>query len=135
MNKILCDSVKLELEYTLCCCCSVGLVVKSSPTLCDPMNCSTPGFPILLFLPVFAQTHVLVMPSNHLTLCVPFFLLPSVFPSIRVFSNELVLSIRWPKYQSFNFSISPSSEYSGLIFFRIDWFDLLTVQRTLKSLL
>ena len=73
------------------------------------------------------------MPSNHLILCRPILLPPSVFPSIRVFSNESVLYIRWPKYWSFSFSISPSSEYSGLISFRIDWFDLV-VQRTLKSL-
>ena len=76
-----------------------------------------------------------VMPSNHLILCHPLLLLPSVFPSIRVFSNESVLHIRWPKYWSFSFSISPSSEYSGLISFRMDWLDLLAVQGTLKSLL
>ena len=76
-----------------------------------------------------------VMPSNHLILCRPLLLLPSIFPSIRVFSNESVLRIRWPKYWSFNFNISPSNEYSGLISFRIDWFDLLAVQGTLKSLL
>ena len=76
-----------------------------------------------------------IMPSNHLILCCPLLLLPSIFPSIRVFSNESVLCIRWPKYWSFSFSISPSNEYSGLISFRIDWFDLLTVQGTLKSLL
>ena len=75
------------------------------------------------------------MPSNHLILCHPLLLLPSIFPSIRVFSNELVLCIRWPKYWSFNFSISPSNAYSGLIFFRMDWLDLLVVQGTLKSLL
>ena len=77
----------------------------------------------------------LVIPSNHLILCHPLLLLPSIFPSIRVFSNELVLCIRWPKYWSFSFSISPSNEYSGLISFRIDWVDLLAVQGTLKSLL
>ena len=77
----------------------------------------------------------LVMPSNHLILCCPLVLLPSVFSSIRVFSKELVLCIRWPKYWSFSFSIIPSNEYSGLISFRIDWFDLLAVQGTLKSLL
>ena len=77
----------------------------------------------------------LVMPSNHLILCHPFLLLPSIFPSIRVFSNESVLLIRWPKYWSFSFSISPSNEYSGLISFRIDWLDLLAVQGTLKSLI
>ena len=75
------------------------------------------------------------MPSNHLILCHPLLLLPPIFPSIRIFSNELALCIRWPKYWSFSFSISPSNEYSGLISFRIDWFDLLAVQGTLKSLL
>ena len=76
-----------------------------------------------------------VMPSNHFILCCPILLLPSIFPSIKIFSNESVLHIRWQKYWSFSFSISPSNEYSGLIFFRIDWFDLLAVQGTLKSLL
>ena len=76
-----------------------------------------------------------VMPSNHLVLCRPLLLQPSIFPSIRVFSNELVLRIRWPKYWSFSFSISPSNEYSGLISFRMDWLDILAVQGTLKSLL
>ena len=75
------------------------------------------------------------MPSSHLILCHPLLLLPSIFPSIRIFSNESVLCIRWPKYWSFSFSISPSYEYSGLIFFRMDWLDFLAVQRTLKSLL
>ena len=77
----------------------------------------------------------LVMPSNHLILCCPLLLLPSIFPSIRVFSNESDLHIGWPKFWSFSFSISPSNEYSGLIFFRNNWFDLLAVQGTLKSLL
>ena len=77
----------------------------------------------------------LVVSSNHLVLCHPFLLLPSIFPTNRVFSNESALGIRWPKYWSFSFSISPSNEYSGLISLRIDWFDLLAVQRTLKSLL
>ena len=77
----------------------------------------------------------LVMPSNHLILCHPLLLQPYIFPSIRIFSNESVLCIRWPKYCSFSFSISPSNEYSGLISFRMDWFDLLAVQGTLKSLL
>ena len=76
-----------------------------------------------------------VMPFNHLILCRPLLLQPSIFPSIRVFSNESALRIRWPKYWSFSFSISPSNEYSGLISFRMDWFDLLAVQVTLKSLL
>ena len=77
----------------------------------------------------------LAMPSNHLILCLPLLLQPSIFPSIRVFSNKSVLRIRWPKYWSFSFSISPSNEYSGLISFRMDWLDLLAVQGTLKSLL
>ena len=77
----------------------------------------------------------LVMPSNHLILCHPLLLLPTIFPRIRVFSNESTLCIRWPEYWSFSFSISPSREYSGLISFKIDWFDLLSVQGTLKSLL
>ena len=77
----------------------------------------------------------MVMPSNHLILCCSLFLSPLIFPSIKVFSNESVLYIRWPKYRSFNFSISPSNEYSGLIFFRMDWLDFLAVEGTLKSLL
>ena len=76
-----------------------------------------------------------VMPSKHLILCCPLLLLPSIFPSIRVFSTESALRIRWPKYWSFSFNISPSNEYSGLIYFRMDWLDLLAVQGTLKSLL
>ena len=75
------------------------------------------------------------MPSNHLILCHPLLLLPTIFPRVRLFSNELALCIRWPKYWSFNFSISPSNEYSGLISFRVGWFDLLAVQRTLENLL
>ena len=102
----------------------------------DPMDCSTPGFPVHHHLPELAQTHVFesVMPSNHLILCHSLLFLPSIFPSIRVFPNESALCIRWPKYWSFSFSISPSNEYSGLISLRIDWFDLLAVQGTLKSL-
>ena len=101
------------------------------------MDGSTPGFPVLHHLLEFAQTHVheSVMPSNHLILCHPLLLLPSIFPSIRAFSNESVLCIRWPKYWSFSFSISPSNEYSGLISFKMDWLNLLAVQGTLKSLL
>ena len=102
------------------------------------MDCSTPGFPVrhqphwsLLKL-MSAES---VMPSNHLMLCHPLLLLPSIFPSIKVFSNKSVLRIRWTKYWSLSLGISPSSEYSGLISFRIDWLDLLTVQGTLKSLL
>ena len=99
------------------------------------MDCSTPCFPVLHHLLEFTQTLFIesVMPSNHLVLCHPLLLLPSIFPSIRVCSNESALPIRWPKYWSF--SISPSNGYSGLSSFRIDWFDLLAVQGTLKSLL
>ena len=112
-------------------------VSQSCLTLCNPMDCSTPGFPVLCDLPEVAQTHVhwVVMPSNHLILCRPLLLLASIFPSIRVFSKESVLHIGWPEYWSFSFSISSSNGYSGLISFRIDWLDLLAVQGTLKSLL
>ena len=101
------------------------------------MNHSTPGLPVHHQPPEFTQTHVhwigdAIQPS---CLCRPLFLLPSIFPSIRVFSNEWVLRIRWPKYCSFSFSISPSNEHPGLISFRMDWLDLLAVQGTLKSLL
>ena len=114
-----------------CCCCSVA---KPCPTLCDPVDCSTPGLLVphyLLELPKFMSIE-LVMPSSHHILCCHLLLLPSIFPSIRVFSNESVLHTR---YWSFSFSISPSNEYSGLIYFRMDWFTLLAVQGTLKSLL
>ena len=112
-------------------------VAQSCPTLHDPMDHSMPGLPVhhksrsLLKLMSIES----VMPSNRLILCRPLLLLPSVFPSIRVFSNESALHMRWPKYRSFSFSISPSNEYSGLISFRMDWLDLLAVQGTLKSLL
>jgi len=101
------------------------------------MDCSMPGLPVHQQLPELAQTHIhrSVMPSNHLILCHPLLLPPSIFPSIRVFSNESVLRIRWPKYWSFSLSISPSNVYSGLISFRVDWFDLLAVQGTFKGLL
>ena len=110
-------------------------VAQSCPTLWDPMDCSTPSLPVHHQLPELAQTHVhwvgdAIQPSNPQSSPSP---LPSVFPSIRVFSNELVLCIRWPKYWSI--SISPSNEYSGLNYFRIDWFDILVIQVTLKSLL
>ena len=123
----------LYLYTYVCCSCSV---IKSCLTLLDPMDCSTPGFSVLHHLPEFAQIHIIesVMPSSHLILFHPL-LLPSVFPSIRVFSSESNLLIRWPKYWRFSSSINPSNEYSGLISFRIDWFNLLAVQRTLKRLL
>ena len=102
-----------------------SLVAQSCLTLCNPMDCSMPGFTVHHQLPELAQTHV----------GLPLLLLPLIFPSIRVFSSESVLHIRWPKYGSFSFSISPFNEYSGLISFRMDWFDLFAVQGTLKSLL
>ena len=108
-------------------------VIQSCPALCDPMDCSTPGLPVHHQLPELLKLMSIesVMPSNHLILCHHLLLLPSIFPSIRVFSNESVLRIRWPKYWSFSFS--PSNEYSGLISIRINWFDLLSVQETLES--
>ena len=104
-----------------------------------PHDYSTPGFPVHHQLPELAQIHVhrigdgVMMPSSHLILCCPLLVLPSIFPSIRVFSNQSVFHIRWAKYRSF--SINPSNIHSGLISFRMDWFDLLAVQGTLKSLL
>ena len=108
---------------------------QSHATLCDPMDCWTVGLPVHHQLPEFTQTrdHQVgdtIQPSRPLS---SLLLLPSIFPSNRVFSNESVLCIRWPKYWSFSFTISPSSEYSGLISFRMDWLDLLAVQGTLKS--
>ena len=93
---------------------------QSCPTFCDPMDCSTPGYPVLTnsWRLLKLMSIESVMPSNHLILYLPLLLFPSIFPSIRVFSNESVICIRWPKYWNFSFSISPSSEYSGLIFFR-----------------
>ena len=112
-------------------------VAQSCLNLCDPMDCSTPGFTVHHQHPNLLKLRSIesVMPSNHLILCGPLLLLPSIFPSIRVFSNESVLHIRWPKYRSFSFSISLFNEYSRLISFRRDWVDLLAVQGTLKSLL
>ena len=100
------------------------------------MHCSTPGLPVYHQLPSLPKLMSIesVMPSSHLILCRPLLLPLSIFPSVTVFSNEPLLCIRWPEYWSFSFSISPSSEYSGLISFRMDWFDLLAVQGTLKSL-
>ena len=117
----------------LCCCCSVA---QSCLNLCDPMDCSTPGFLVLHYLPKFAQTHVhwvsdAIQPSCPLLLPSP----PSLDLSQHLFSNESALCNRWLKYWSFSFSMSPSNEYSELIFFRIDWFDLLAVQGILKSFL
>ena len=119
--------------FMICCCCSVTQsrlfatpwTAAGQASLSSTISCS-------LLKPMSIES---VMPSNHLILCHPLLLLPSIFPSISVFSNEFALLIRWPKYWSFSFSISPSIEYSGLISFRIDSFDLLALQGTLKSLL
>ena len=116
------------------CCCSVA---QSCPSLYDPKDSSMPGFPVHHHLPELAQTHVrrvgdAIQPSHSL---LPLFLMPSIFSSIKVFFNESVLHIRWPKYWSFSVSISSSNDYSGLNYFRIGKFDLLAVQGTLKSLL
>ena len=112
-------------------------VAQPCLTLCDPMDCSTPGLPVHHQLLKLTQTHSIesVMAFNHLILCHPLLLLPSIFPGIRVFSSESALCIRWPKYWSFSSNISPSNEHPGLISFRMDWLDLLAVQGTLKSLL
>ena len=124
------------------CCCPVA---KSCLTLWDPLGRSSPCFPVLHFVGICSDSCPLdscplsgimsMMPSNHLILCCLLLLLPSIFPSIRIFCSELALHIMWLKHWSFSFSISPSNEYSGLISFRIDWFDLLAVLGTLKSLL
>ena len=112
-------------------------VAQSCPTLCKPMNCSMPGLPVHHQLLESTQTHVhrvsdAIQPSHPLSFPL---LLPSIFPSIRVFSNESALHIRWPKYWSFSFNISPSNEHLELIPFKMDWLDLLAVQRTLQSLI
>ena len=116
------QSSELEVQFSS--------VAQSCPTLHDPTDCSTPGLPVHHQLPEFTQTHV-----QWVDLCRPLLLLLPIPPSIRVFSNEWTLCMRWPKYWSFSFSISPSNEYSGLTSYRMDWIDLLAVQGTLKSLL
>ena len=112
-------------------------VSQSCATLCDPMNCSKPAsLSITNSQSLLKLMSIeLVMPSSHLILCRPLLLLPSVFPSIRGYSNESSLCMRWPRYWSFSFSISPSNEHPGLMSFRMNWLDLLAVQGTLKSLL
>ena len=135
LKRGLCDASPHQPQcWAQCRYCSVA---QSCQTLCGPVDCSTPGFPVhhhprsLLGLMSIES----VMPSNPLILCHPLLLLPSTFPSIRVFSNKSVLHIQWPKYWSFNFNISLSNEYSVFISFPMDWFVLLAVRETLKSLL
>ena len=124
-----CEKIKFSAQFSS--------VTQLGPTICNAMDCSMLGFPVHHQFPKLAQTMSIgsMMPSNHLIICHPLFLLLSIFFSIRVFINESVLLIRWPKYWSFSFSINPSNEYSGLTSFRMDWLDLLAVQGTLKSLL
>ena len=116
---------------------SVSSIAQSCPTLCDPTNRCMPGLRVHHQLPEFTQITSIksVMQSSHLILCCPLLLLPPIPPSITVFSNESTLRMRWPKYWSFSFNIIPSKKTPGLISFRMDWFDLLAVQGTLKSLL
>ena len=121
------------LFLTVCCCCSLSHIRLFAPQWTAAHQASL-SFTISQSLLKLMSTKS-VKPSNHLIVCHPLLLLPSIFLSIRVFSNESALHIQWPKYWSFSFSISPSNEYSGLISFRIDWLDLLAVQGTLKSLL
>ena len=124
-------------KSNICASVKCSSVAQSCPTLCDPMNRSTPGLPVhhQLLEPTQIRVHWVSDATNHLILCHPLLLLPSIFPSIRGFSNESVLCIRWPKYWSFSFSISPSNECSGLISFRMDWLNLLAVQGTLTRVL
>ena len=121
------------LYYSQCHCCSVAqsCLTVTPWTAAHQASLSITNYQSLPKLMSIES----VMPSNHIILCCPLLLLPSIFPSIRVFSNELTLHIMWPKYWSFSFSVSPSNEYSGLISFRIDWFDLLALQGTLKHFL
>ena len=130
----LCCWSTLESPLGCLCCCSVA---KSCPTLCNPVDCSKPGF---LSFTIFRSLLKLmsidfVILSNHLIFCCPLLLLPSVFPSVRAFFTESALCIIWPKHWEFQVQHKSFSEYSGLISFRIDWFDLLAVQGTLRSLL
>ena len=137
----MCTSYKevfiFNVHYCPKCVIQFSSVSQSCPNLCNHMNRSTPGVPVHHQLLEFTQTMSIesVMPSNHLIVRHPLLLLPSIFLSIRVFSNVSTLHIRWPKYWSFSFGISPSNEHPGLISFRMDWLDLLAVQGTLKSLL
>ena len=129
--------VREESNSYICISIQFSSVAQSCLTLCNPMDCSMPGFSVhyqLLELALKLMSIESVIPSNHLIHHCPLLFLPSIIPSIRVFSIESVLRIRWPKYWSFSFSVSPSNEYSGLISFSLDWFDLYAVQGILKNL-
>ena len=133
-KRILCNKSKnhlLPCSLKLIVVCFSSVQLLSRVWLCDPKDCSTPGLPVHHQLLEFTQTHVhwVSEASNHLILCRPLLLLLSIFPSIKVFSNESVLHIRWPKYWSFSFSTSPSNEFSALIYFRTDWFELFAYPR------
>ena len=133
-NRIQPKSISQDTDFRL----QISSVIQSCPNLCDPMNCSMPGLPIQHQLQEFIfklMSIESVMPSSHLILCCTLLLLPPIPASLRVFSNESTLLMRWPKYWSFSFSISPSNEHARLISFRMDWLDLLALQGALKSLL
>ena len=131
------SSLKQGLSYYVLNLVQFSSVAQLCPTLCDPMNRSTPGLPVhhQLLGSLKLTSIESVMTSSHLILCRPLLLLPPILPSIRVFSNESTLHMRWPKYWSFSFSISLSNEHPGQISFRMDWLDLLAVQRTLNCLI
>ena len=123
-------SAVVVIIFNMYCTVQFSSVARSFPTLCDPIDCSIPGFPVHHQLQILLKlmSIELVMPSNHLILCHPLLLPPSIFPSIRVFLNESVILIRWPKYWVFSFRVSLSNEYSGLISFRMNWLDFLDAQ-------
>ena len=129
-----CTLTCISLFYNIPLLIQFSSVAQSCPTLCDLMDCNTPGLPVHHQLPEFIQTH-LHWVGDAIQISHPLSSLSPIFPSIRVFSNESAICIRWPKYWSFSFNISPSNEYSGLISYRMDWLDLLAVQGTLQSLL
>ena len=136
-QKLVCNLFFFLFVFQTNCLVQFSSVAQSCLTICDPMDCKTPNFPVHHQVPEFTQTHVYcvsdaIQPSHPLSSPSPPI---SIFSSIRVFSNESVHHIKWPKYWSISFSISPSNEYSGLISFRMDWLDLLAIQETLKSLI
>ena len=129
------EKLTIIVDWSISSSVQLSSVAQSCPTLCDPKNCSRPGLPDHRQLPKFIQTMSIesVIPSSHLILCHPLLLLPPIPPSIRVFSNESTLPMRWPKYWGFSFSIIPSKEIPGLISFRMDWLDLLALVITSQT--